>query len=332
MSKFVRAAQTSQSLSLTAMEEASRAGLRVADLEHLFLALVISDQPAGASLRSMGIDIEGARRAVEEAHAAQLASLGIEASFPEAHRIVFHETDGYEWSKRASDLFARSVEKDRNGDAAAVLRELVSEPSGLIADILNRLGTTPQAVLDHLEHLEQFDATAERTATQPVKVKGRASGSIEAFVPAPIDDVWKLLADPARIPDWEMSVGSIDDALQDVTPGTVWHGVAPARRPDGKPVKVKPGFRRRSIELVTAHQPERIAWSFTYPDAPHSNAVLTEFALVTTTGGTQVKITKSWSRRPGWRRLVAFPLRPIQKFLVWITLFQTGGAISRAFR
>lgn len=332
MSKFVRAAQTSQSLSLAAMEEASRAGLRVADLEHLFLALVISDQPAGASLRSMGIDIEGARRAVEEAHAAQLASLGIEASFPEAGRIVFHETDGYEWSKRASDLIARSVEKDKNGDAAAVLRELVSEPSGLIADILNRLGTTPQAALEHLEHLEQFDASAERTATKPTQVKGRASGSIEAFVPAPIDDVWQLLADPARIPDWEMSVGSIDDAAQDVTPRTVWHGVAPASRPDGKPVKVKPGFRRRSIELVSAHQPEEIAWSFTYPDAPQSRAVLTEFTLVTTTGGTQVTITKSWARRPGWRSLVASPLRPIQKFLVWITLFQTGGAISRAFR
>lgn len=332
MSKFVRAAQTSQSLSLAAMEEASRAGLRVADLEHLFLALVISDQPAGASLRSMGIDIEGARRAVEEAHAAQLASLGIDASFPEAGRIVFHETDGYEWSKRAYAVIARSVEKDKHGDAAAVLRELVSEPSGLVADILDRLGTTPQAVLEHLEHLGQFEVSAERTATKPTQVKGRASGSIEAFVPAPIDDVWKFLADPARIPDWEMSVRSIDDAAQDVTPGTVWHGVAPASRPDGKPLKVKPGFRRRDIELVSAHQPKRIAWSFTYPDAPHSNAVLTEFTLATTAGGTQMQITTSWSRRPGWRSLVAFPMRPIQKFLVWITLFQTGGAVSRAFR
>ena len=329
MNKFVRATQTSQSLSLAAMEEASRAGLRLADLEHLFLALVISDQPAGRSLRSMGIDIAGARRAVEEAHAAQLASLGIEASFPEAGRIVFHETDGYEWSKRASDVIARSVDKEKNGDAAAVLRELVVEPSGLIASILDRLGTTPQAAL---EHLDQFDAPAERTVTKPAPVKGRASGSIETFVPAPIDDVWRLLADPARIPDWEMSVGSIDDVVRDFTPGTVWNGIAPARRPDEKPVNVKPGFRRRDIELVSAHQPERIAWSFAYPDAPHSSAVLTEFTLVTTTGGTQMQITKSWSRRPGWRRLVAFPMRPIQKFIVWITLFQTGGAVSRAFR
>jgi uncharacterized protein YndB with AHSA1/START domain len=311
------------------MEEASRAGLRVADLEHLLLALVISDQPAGGSLRSMGIDLDGARRAVEEAHAAQLASLGIEASFPEAGRIVFHETDGYDWSKRASDLIARSANKDKNGDAAAVLRELVSEPSGLISDILDRLGTTPQAVL---EHLDQFDAPAETTATKPATLKGRVSGSIETFVPAPIDEVWQFLADPARIPDWEMSVGSIDHAAQDFTPGTVWQGLTPASRPDGKPVHVKPRFRRRSIELVTAHRPGKIAWSFTYPDAPRSSAVLTELTLVITTGGTEVQITKSWSRRQGWRRLVAFPLRPIQKFIVWITLFQTGGAVSRAFR
>lgn len=329
MSKLVRAAQTSQSLSLAAMEEASRAGLRVADLEHLFLALVISDQPAGGSLRSMGIDLDGARRAVEEAHAAQLASLGIEASFPEAGRIVFHETDGYDWRKRASDLIARSVDKDKNGDAAAVLRGLVSEPSGLIADILERLGTTPQAVL---EHLDQFDAPAERTATKPAEVKGQASGSTETFVPAPIADVWQFLGDPTRIPDWEMSVGSIDHAGQDFKAGMVWQGLAPASRPDGKPVKVKPRFRRRSIELVTAHQPQSIAWSFRYPDAPQSSAILTVFTLESTTGGTQVQITKSWPRRQGWRRLVTLPLRPTQKFLVWITLFQTGGAVSRAFR
>lgn len=284
MSKIVRAAQTIHSLTLAAMEEASRAGLRVADLEHLFLALVISDQPAGGSLRSMGFDLDAARRAVEEAHAAQLASLGIEAPFPEAGRIVFHETDGYDWSTRASDLITRSVDEDKNGDAAAVLQELVSEPSGLIADILHRLGTTPRAVL---EHLDQFDARAEGSETKPATLKGQPSGSTETFVPAPIDEVWQFLADPARIPDWEMSVGSIDHAAgQDFTPGAVWRGLAPASRPDGKPVNVKSRLRRRSIELVTAHRPERIAWGFAYPDAPQSPVILTEFALANTTGGT----------------------------------------------
>jgi len=130
MNKLVRAAQTSQSLSLAAMEEASRLGLREADIEHLFLALVIDDQSAGRALRSMGIDLDAARRAVEEQHDAQLASLGIEASFPKAGRIVFQETDGYEWSARALDLIGKSSGKGKSGDAAAVLRELVAEPSG----------------------------------------------------------------------------------------------------------------------------------------------------------------------------------------------------------
>ncbi|PPF56571.1 hypothetical protein C5C55_08665 [Rathayibacter sp. AY1C2] len=94
MSKLARVAQTTQALSLAAMEEASRAGLRIADLEHLFLALVINDQPAGEALRGMGVDLDDARRAVEEQHAAQLASLGIRASFPDTGRIVFHETAG----------------------------------------------------------------------------------------------------------------------------------------------------------------------------------------------------------------------------------------------
>lgn len=329
MSKVVRAAQTSQSLSLAAMEEASRLGIRTADIEHLFLALVISDQSAGRALRGMGIDLDTARRAVEEQYAAQLASLGIEASFPEAGRIVFHETDGYEWSKRASDLIARSSGKDRKGDAAAVLRELVEEPSGLIADILDHLGTTPHAVL---EHLDRFGSLAEKTAPAPVKVQGRVSASTATFVPAPMEKVWEFLADPTHVPDWEMSVGSIDHADQDVTPGTVWQGLAPASHPDGRPVKVKPRFRRCRIELVEAHQPERIAWSFAHPDAPRSSPVLSEFTLAATTGGTQVHITKSWSRRQGWRRLAALPLLPVQKFLVWITMFQAGSAVSRAFR
>lgn len=329
MNKFVRAASTSQSLSLAAMEEASRLGLREADIEHLFLALVISEQSAGRALRSLGIDLEAARRAVEGQHAAQVASLGVETSFPNAGRIVFHETGGYEWSTRASDLLARSGGKDKDGDAAAVLRELVTEPSGLIAGILHRLGTTSDVIL---ERLDQSGAPDEKRAPAATRQKGVASGSTDTFVPAPIEEVWAFLADPAHIQQWEMSVGSIDHSEQDAVPGMLWQGYAPLRRPDGKPVKVRPEFRRRSIELVHAHRPDRIAWRFSYPDASRSRPSLTEFGLSATEGGTQITVTASWFRHRGWRMLVGLPLRPAQKFILWITLFQTGGAISRAFR
>lgn len=332
MSKFVRAAQTSQSLSLVAMEEASRLGLREADIEHMFLALVISDQSAGRALRNLGIDLDAARHAVEEQRQAQLASLGIEASFPEAGRIVFHETDGYQWSKRASDLIARSGGKEKEGDAAAVLRELVAEPSGLIADVLRRLGTTPDTVLEQLDQPDLLASSSAAVAPAATKVKGRVSGSTETFVPAPVERVWEFLADPAHVPEWEMSVGSIELTGQDATPGSVWRGHAPISRPDGKPLKIKPEFRRRSIELVEALRPDRVVWRFAYPDTSRSRPTLTEFVLTETTGGAQVTITTSWFRYRGWRRLIGLPLRPAQKFLVWIGLFQTGSAISRAFR
>lgn len=329
MKKLVRAAQTSQTLSLAAMEEASRLGLREADIEHLFLALVITHQSAGLALRSLGINIDSARRAVKEQHSEQLALLGIEASFPEAGRIVFQETDGYEWSPRARDLITKSGGKGKAGDATAVLRELIAEPSGLITAILGRLDTTSDALT---ERLDQYASPAGETMPAAAKVKGRAAGSTETFVSAQLDEVWKFLADPTQIPEWEPSIGAIDPTSQDAAPGTAWEGVAPTSNPNGKPVKIRPQFRRRSIELVAAHQPDRIAWSFGYPDVARNSSVLTEFTLVNTTGGTQVRISRSWSRRRGWRGLLAWPLRPIQKFLVWIALFQTGSAISRKFR
>ncbi|WP_182050108.1 Clp protease N-terminal domain-containing protein [Changpingibacter yushuensis] len=341
MNKFVRAAQTSHSLSLTAMEEASREGLRAADIEHMFLALVIDAQPAGHALRSLGIDLDSARRAVKEQHDAQLASLGIEASFPEAGRIVFHETDGYQWSPRALDVIAKSSRHRNTGDAAAVLRELVAEPSGLINDILARLDTTSEAVI---ERLNQHDPFAEKSAPgggigvlTGVSVTMRIVGSSETFVPAPLNEVWVFLADPTHVPMWDPSIGSIDSTSLDAMPGSVWEGsvwegAAPTSHPNGKPMRIKSQFRRRSIELVAAHRPDRITWNFGYPDVARSNPVLTEFSLAATTGGTHVRISKSRPRRQGWRGLIAMPLRPIQKFLMWIAVSQTASAISRAFR
>lgn len=327
MNKLVRAAQTSQSLSLSAMEEASRTGHREADLEHLLLALIISGQSAGRALRELGIDIESARLAVRQQHETQLAELGIETQLPAAGPIVFHETGGYTWTKRATDLLARSSGKGRDGDAAAVLRELIAEPSGLIADLLQRLGTTPAEVTTHLDRI---DAAGETPSPRP-QTNGRAAMTSDTFVPAPIDQVWSLVSDPARVPVWEPSIGEVDTA-DDARVDSVWQGRAPEHRPDGRPAKVRPAFRRRTIELVAAQRPKRAVWRFTYPDAAKASPITTTFDLSATTGGTQVTITLSWSRRSGWRRVVGFALRPAQTFVMWIQVSQIGGAVSREFR
>src|SRR5690606_15273926 len=114
----------------------------------------LNEQSAGRVLRELGIGIDNARLAVVEQHNEQLAALGIEASFPAAGQIVFHQTDGYGWSPRARDLIAKAGGKNKAGDAAAVLRELVAEPSGLISDILGRLGTTSGTLLEVLDEAE----------------------------------------------------------------------------------------------------------------------------------------------------------------------------------
>lgn len=329
MNRLVRAAQTSHSLSLAAMEEASRVGIREADIEHLFLALVITDQSAGRALRNAGITIDRARHAVAEQHQEQLASLGVGATLPKAGRIVFHETDGYDWTVRAREIISQSSGKGKAGDSAAVLRELLAEPSGFMADVLGRLGTTPDDVLEILDATDS--APASTTPAIPTR-KDWIASSTEVFVPAPAEEVWELLADPTQIPIWEPSIGITDHNAHELTPVAIWTGYAPTSYPDGKPAKIKPQFRRRSIELTSSNRPRTVEWSFGYPDASRSNSMSTQFTLANTTGGTQVHIVRSWSRRKGWRGALALPLRPIQKFLIWMSLSQTGSALSRAFR
>ncbi|MGO0577103.1 SRPBCC family protein [Ornithinimicrobium panacihumi] len=165
-----------------------------------------------------------------------------------------------------------------------------------------------------------------------------AAGSTEIFVPAPVEEVWDFLVDPARLPEWDAGTGNVDlNGEQDRVGGEgavgiSWTGEAPRARPDGKPVKVKGSVRRRHLELLAAVRPTHVAWRTSYPDAKVVIPVTTEFDLTPTTGGTQLRISTSWRRSGGWRRAAGLPLRPLQKFFVWLSLVQIGGAVSRAFR
>ncbi len=344
MSRITRYATTSQTLSLTAMEEASRRGLREADLEDLFLALVLNDQPAGRVLRELGITIHAARAAVEEHQKEQIASLGIAAELPPSGPIVFHETGGYEWSKRASDLIARAGKKGRTADAAAVLRELLNEPSGTILDLLGRLGAEPGVVLAELDQMPAHLTTGRAGVTHR---RGTFSGVGESFIPAPVEDVWALLSDPARVPEWEPAIGvvgssttnsaadpnaSAEPAHTGEQTGGVWEAYARMTHPNGKPLKVHRKFRRRTLEIVSTEPHTHIAWRLSYPDSDTSAPFITAFDLAPTTGGTHVTTGMTWSRHHGWRSLLSPLLGPLQRFLIWIKLSQITSSISRVFR
>jgi uncharacterized protein YndB with AHSA1/START domain len=329
LSKLTTMAATAHVLSLAAMEEASRRGQREADIDHLFLALVINEQVAGQVLRWFGITLDAAREAVAAQHAAQLESIGVTADVPEAGRIVFHETGGYEWSRRALDIFDRASRKGEKGDASAVLRALVAEPSGLIADLLERLNTSTTEVVARLDEAERIPTHAEPRST----TAGTLSGFAEQFIPAPVVDVWAMLVDPARMPEWEPGIGTVEPGDDTGRFGDTWVGHAPTHRADGKPLSIKPEFRRQQVELLAADERSHVSWRFSYPAAPGANSRCLTIDLEPVAGGTRLGITVAWKRDPQRRRRVlGLLLRPWHRFAVRMQLAQIGGGISRAFR
>lgn len=329
MSKFTDAATTTHTLSVTAMEEASRFGQRSTDIDHMFLALVASEQVAGQVLRSAGITLEAARGAVAEQHSVQL---GISTGLPSQGRIVFHETGGYEWSNRALAVIKRASDGEKRGDAAAVLRELVTEPSGMIGQVLQRLGSASDLVIARLDEVQRFPALTQRRAIQPA----RRSGVCEAFVPAPVEQVWGLLANPTRMPEWEPMIGDVtlEETQKEAQIGDRWTAHARTRRSDGKPIRIKSAFQTQDVELLACTAETLIEWQFTYPDSPQADAKRVRIELEPAAGGTHLRISLKWERnsdRPS-RPIRGMLIRPLVRFGIWMQLSQLSGGISRVFR
>lgn len=330
MSKFTVAATTSHALSVAAMEEASRFGQRTADIDHLFLAFTVSEQSAGQVLRSCGITLDAAREAVAAQQSEQLAALGVQIAAPEPGGIVFHKTGGYEWSDRAVELLKRASEGDKRGDAAAVLRELVAEPSGMIDAILHRLNTTPELIVAALDEAAHYPALRPQFSPRAHTL---ASVS-EAFAPASPERVWELLATPSHMPDWEPGLGSVTHAPEALRVGDVWTAFTLTERPDGKPTSVKPNFMTQRVELVALEEPRLIEWRFSYPEAPKANTRHIRIEIEPAAGGSQLHLTLAWERnsdRPR-RPLLRLVMRPVHRLVLWMQLSQLGSGISRTFR
>lgn len=326
MSRFTQAASTMHTLSLASMEEASRFGVRDADIDHLLLALTIDPDTGGQVLRSMGVGLDATRAAVAAQHSAQLELVGFTSGTEGPGRIVFHETTGDEWTDRALAVLKDASNGDRDGDSAAVLRSLLSEPSGLINEILHRLDVEPEALTARLDEIQQLRLSQRITPDAHA-----LTGSRSIFVPATIDDVWALLSSAARIPEWDHVIATID--ADDPTADT-WDAVTATVTPDGKPITVKSELRRQRVHLVQRVERTSIQWRFTHPDAARSNPRLLTFELEHAAGGMQLRATLTWEtqrRRPG-RRLVRAVMRPLYRFVIFIQLTQIASGITRVFR
>ncbi len=330
MSKLSRSAATAQKLSITAMEEASRFGQRTADIDHLLIALTVNEETAGQILRSLGVTIEATREAVSAENTHQLASLGIHADLPSAGPIVFHQTSGYEWSNRGSEIFKRASEGAKRVDASAILRELVIEPSGTIEAILCRLGTTPETVTELLDGAERYLSDDSVTPTD----EGFLSGSMEAFIPAAPEQVWALVADPSRLPQWLEGIASIDTDSDYPRVGAVWEARSSTQDLEGKSLRVKPDAERQRVRLDELEPERLVQWSFIYPDNPKANSRRICIELEPASAGTQLRILSEWVRTaPHNRRaFLGFLRRPFYRLIIWMQLLQISSGISRVFR
>ncbi|WP_460802780.1 SRPBCC family protein [Microbacterium sp. GXF6406] len=144
------------------------------------------------------------------------------------------------------------------------------------------------------------------------------------------------ILNPRRVPEWDPGIASITvPEYNGAATGMAWEARSVTeRRHDGKPIRMKPEAVRQQVELTHLEPDHAIAWRFTYPDAPHSNARHVRIDLAPAAGGTQLRLTLQWERRPGTkrRRIRGFILRPAHRFIVWLQLTQLTAEISRVYR
>ena len=119
----------------------------------------------------------------------------------------------------------------------------------------------------------------------------------ETLVPAPPEEVWRVVSDPARLPAWWPSVSRVEDASPEA-----WTKVMLS--PGGKAV-------RADYTRVEAEQPTRVLWRHEVEESPFErilSASTTEIAMEARDDGTLVRI--SVEHRPrGWARFSPFQMR-----------------------
>lgn len=316
MSRLRRSTGTQVALSLTALEEASHTRHAEADLEHLFLAVLLSEQPAGRTLRSLGIGLGGAREAIDRLQQGSLSaaeSEGAQDATPQENRTSDQKTYPRRLTERAGKTMKESMSGRKTGDAEAVLRELMVEPSGLILQLLQTLGTTPEQVRDSLEVTD--NTRVPRAARRSGKREMAESRTL--FIPTSAEEVWDFLSDPHHMPEWDTTVASI----------AVHDGEIHTRGTTEK-------AQRRVIRVRRAERPSLLEWVHTTPDRAEGIPEIRSAELFDVVGGADLRLTVSWQRRTtGAMRMLTAPLIPVFfRPLVRTVAHTHVTGISRQFR
>lgn len=331
MNRLSRALGTTFTLQITALEEASRDARNEADLEHLFLALLLSEQPAGRALRSSGITLKAARTAIQQMHQEQLRSLGVEIEMPQEEHITVYETPrGGQLTKRAAEVMTAATRGKRQGGAAAVLRRLLDEPSGMARNLLARLDTAPEKIRAQLDMAGEPGRAARRIG------KDEVAASRTVFIPAAAEEIWEFLIRPENLHTWDESLNELEpESVTDPhssTPGDIWIARTPTQRADGTRIRRRRRSLRRRVELRKAEEHSSVEWRLSVIDE-RGNTQLRAAELFPTDGGTDLRFTSVWSRQArGLGRALRSPLIPALRSLVRLQAHTHATQISVQFR
>ena len=119
----------------------------------------------------------------------------------------------------------------------------------------------------------------------------------ETVVPAPPEEVWRLVSDPARLPQWWPAVSRVEDASP-----AAWTTVLSS--PKGKSIRAD--YTR--LELDPEH---RLVWRQELEETPFERILaraVTEIALDPDEAGTRVTIALEQKPR-GWARFAPLQFR-----------------------
>lgn len=272
-------------------------------------------------LRDLAIGLPQARAAVEETHAAQVASLGLTVASAAPGPIPDPMVGDMDWSPRAMAVLG---EMSDSADGLALLYALIEEPSGLMTAVLGRLGLDSETV--RLAIVRRRNPACSDVASSCTRDRQTISHS--GFVPAPVDQVWALVADPLRRPEWDSAVGRVEPAG-----ALAWDMWAAERQPDGQKKRVSAGLRLSRVRQIADERRERVAWETTWPArGQRTGTHVFAVHLVPAIGGTRIQLTYQLPLAHGWRGAVQRLRRPWITVLTRYQLIATTAQISRHFR
>lgn len=304
-----------------ARHEAGRLQHPEIDIDHLLLGLLAQGGEAAALLGTHGVTLANARRAMYEVSAADLATLGIDATAIPASL----QSPGQE-AQRLANLGdiplsgqAQQFAADRRNDSSTSLSALRS--------LLETEGGTPMRILAHLDvdterlhadlathdggHLRSPGVTKVDRGLLPETPSGALC--LRRFISAPPVLVHAVLADPGMLTGWAALPTEVREQRLD--------GIVSMHRSRNRSRHLD--LRWRHLELGT----DVVCWVKTILTGPYDGQTHSydSFVLRPAPGGCELTFTRAYRV---WR-LSGRLLHPVTRRLTGIGMVNAFGAIAR---